>query len=499
MRNRLINAFGSLLGLALFLAALWVLRRATAAYHYQDLVDAARSMPAARLTAALLLTLLNYAVLTGYDALAFRYIGRSLAYRRIAFASFIGYSFSNTMGLSLLAGSTVRYRLYTAWGISTIEITKMVIFYTLTLWLGILALAGVVFTLEPVAVPGMLGLPLLSARPLGVLFLLLLFAYLLGSLVRTRPFTFRGHEFPMPAVRLSLTQIGLASLDWLLAGSVLYVLLPHSAPAYPAFLGVYLLAQVAGLISQVPGGLGVFESVVVLLLPPSVPAPQVIGALLVYRAVYYLFPLFLAAVLLGSYELVRARSQAAWALRFIGQGLPAIVPNLLAALIFAAGALLLFSGATPEVPARLVWLKEFLPLPLLEVSHFFGSFVGAALLLLAWGIGRRLDAAYHLSIILIGAGVLLSLARGLDYEEAGVLSVLFAALLLSRRHFYRPASLLGDRFSATWIAAIAAVLAGSVWDSSRIVTLSTQTNCGGNSPCMATRRAFCAPPWARSP
>jgi phosphatidylglycerol lysyltransferase len=463
MRNRLLNVLGPLLGLSLFLAALWVMHRATAAYHYRDIADAVRAVPAGRLAAAILLTALNYLILTGYDALAFRYIRRSLEYRRIAFASFIGYAFSNTIGMSMLAGSTVRYRLYTVWGISTIEITKMIAFYTLTLWLGLFALGGIAFTLEPIAMPAMLGLPFRSVRPLGVLLLMILAGYILATIVRRKPIAVGHVEISLPSPGLSAAQIAVASVDWMLAASAMYVLLPASAPALPAFFGIYLLAQVAGLVSQVPGGLGVFESVVLTLLAPAVSAPEALGALVVYRMVYYVLPLGIAAALLGVFELVRVRSQAAQMVRFIGQGIPAVAPPALAVTIFAAGALLLFSGATPGIPERLAWLKDILPLPLVEASHFFSSLVGSALLLLAWGIRRRLDAAYHLAVILLGAGILFSLARGLDYEESLILAVMLGALLLSHRFFYRPASLLGERFSPAWIAASVAVIAGSLW------------------------------------
>jgi phosphatidylglycerol lysyltransferase len=463
VRSRFLSILGPLFGLSLFLAALWVLHRATVAYHYRDIAAAVWSVPRGRLAAALLLTFLNYIVLTGYDALAFRYIGRSLAYRRIAFASFIGYAFSNSIGLSMLAGSAVRYRLYTVWGISTIEITRMVAFYTLTLWLGLFALSGLAFTIEPIALPSALHLPFHSLRPLGEAFLAVLCSYMLVTVLRKKPVVVLHYEIALPAPGLSLAQIAVASVDWVLACSVLYVLLPASAPDLPAFVGVFLLAQVAGLMSQVPGGLGVFESVLLVLLAPSVPAPQAIGALIVYRVVYYLLPLCLAAVLLGSFEMLRARTHAALVLRYIGQAIPAVAPPVLGALIFLTGALLLFSGATPGVPERLAWLKHQLPLSLLEISHFFGSLVGSALLLLAWGIRRRLDAAYHLAAVLLGVGIFFSLARGLDYEEAAVLAVMLSALLLSRRFFYRPASLLEERFSPAWIAAIVAVIVGSVW------------------------------------
>jgi phosphatidylglycerol lysyltransferase len=464
MNRKLVNLLGSVLGFSLFLAALWVLHRELSAYHYRDLAVEARSVPAARLYFALLLTVVNYLVLTGYDALAFRYIGRSLKYARIAFASFIGYAFSNNMGLSMLAGSSVRYRLYTAWGLSAVEVAKMVAFYTLTLWLGLLSLSGLVFIIEPVSLPSALHVPAASVRLLGIVFLAVAGGYVVWSVVGSRSITIGRRSVAIPAPGLSLAQLAISSLDWLLAGSVLAVLLPP-VPGFslPFFFSIFFLAQVAGLVSQVPGGLGVFETVFLLLLPPGFAAPQAVGALLVYRGVYYLLPLMIASAMLGVYELARARSQLAGLARFVHQGLASVAPPLLSAIIFAGGALLLFSGATPELPHRLAWIRKFLPLPLQELSHFLGSLAGLALLLLARGIQRRLDSAYHLTIALLAAGIVFSLAKGLDYEEALILAFMLAALLPGKRFFYRRASLLSQRFTAGWIAAIAAVLSGSVW------------------------------------
>jgi phosphatidylglycerol lysyltransferase len=464
MNRKIINTLGSFAGLLLFLVALWVLHHVLSGYHYRDLAAGARAVPARRLLSALLLTALNYFVLTGYDSLAFRYIHRTLAYSKIAFASFIGYAFSNNIGLSMLAGSSVRYRLYTSWGLSLLEITKMVAFYTLTLWLGLLFTGGLVFVAEPIALPSLMNLPFTSARPLGIIFLIIVCGYLGLSAIRRKPVIILNHEIELPSTLLSATQIALSSLDWLLAGSVLYVLLPEvPGLTFPGFVGIYLLAQVAGLVSQVPGGLGVFETIVILLLPPGLTPPQAVGALLLYRGIYYLLPLMIAAVMLGTYELVAARKKVSGFARSMGQGISAIAPRVLSVIIFAGGALLLFSGATPELPARLEWLTDILPLPFLEISHFLGSLVGVALLLLARGIQRRLDAAYHLTIILLGAGILFSLVKGFDYEEALILAVMLGALLPSRRFFYRRALLLSQGFSAGWIMSIVAVLAGSVW------------------------------------
>ena len=215
--------------------------------------------------------------------------------------------------------------------------------------------------------------------------------------------------------------------------------------------------------SQVPGGLGVFETVFLLLSPPGATTSQVVGALLLYRGIYYLLPLIIAAVMLGSHELGRPK---AWVAKFswiMDHGADAIAPRVISVIIFAAGALLLFSGATPELPARLEWITDIFPLPFLEASHFLSSLSGVALLLVARGIQRRLDAAYHLTVALLIVGILFSVFKGFDYEEALILAVMLASLLPAKAFFYRRASLLSQTFSAGWIMSIIAVLVGTVW------------------------------------
>ncbi len=165
--KKLLHSLLPFFGLFLFAAALWALHQALREYHYHDIVRSIREIRASRLWGALLLTALDYVVMTGYDSLAFRYIRRSLPYRKIALASFIGYAFSNNVGLAMIAGSSVRFRLYSAWGMSGLEIARVVAFYTVTLWLGLFAVSGAVFLLEPTAVPALLDMPFATVRPPG--------------------------------------------------------------------------------------------------------------------------------------------------------------------------------------------------------------------------------------------------------------------------------------------------------------------------------------------
>jgi phosphatidylglycerol lysyltransferase len=178
--------------------------------------------------------------------------------------------------------------------------------------------------------------------------------------------------------------------------------------------------------------------------------------------VHYLVPSILVAALCVVVFLLRKRQPLERLLRVSGHVAPAIVPRVLAITTFLAGSILLFSGATPARAGRLGWLHDFLPIPIIVVSHFFGSVAGAGLLILARGIQRRLDAAYHLTVALLAAGIVFSLLKEFDYEGAIILSLMLLAFLPSRRYFYRKASLIEERFTSGWIAAILLVVLGSV-------------------------------------
>ncbi|MDQ6828366.1 MAG: bifunctional lysylphosphatidylglycerol flippase/synthetase MprF [Gemmatimonadota bacterium] len=179
------------------------------------------------------------------------------------------------------------------------------------------------------------------------------------------------------------------------------------------------------------------------------------------RMVPYLVPSFIAALLFALVFVFRHKEPIQRLIK-LGRLAPVIVPRVFALTTFLAGAILLFSGATPDAAKRLRWLNDFMPLPIVEVSHFFASLAGASLLVLARGLQRRLDAAYHLTIALLGAGILFSLLKALDYEEAVILSLMLVAMLPSRKYFYRKASLIEERYTKGWIAAICLVVLGSI-------------------------------------
>jgi uncharacterized membrane protein YbhN (UPF0104 family) len=152
-----------------------------------------------------------------------------------------------------------------------------------------------------------LDLPLHSTSPLGLIFLITVGLYLLLSFWLRKPLRIRGEEFVLPSVPLSLGLIGVTIVDWGAASGVLYSLLPDLPLSYLKFFGLYVLAMVAGIVSTVPGGLGVFETVILLLRPADTLPTEVLGALLTFRCIYYFLPLIVAIGLLLLFEVRRSQ------------------------------------------------------------------------------------------------------------------------------------------------------------------------------------------------
>ena len=414
------------------------------------------------LFAAALVTALNYAVLTGYDFIALASIGKRLPRWRVAGASFLAYAIANSVGFAMLSGASVRYRFYSRWGITAEHLSRIVFSYSMSFWLGLLALGGVSLIVSPL--PRALDVPAARfAMPIGWALVAVSVAYVVTATLRREPLRIRGFELTLPSARLALLQVAVSAIDWALAGAVFYILLPPSDASFVVVLGAFLAAQILGLAAHVPGGVGVFEGVIVLLLKPFLTSAQLVPSLVVYRVIYYLAPLSVALVALVADEVQRRRGHAARITAYIGRMTEQLTPAVLAVFTFIAGVVLLFSGATPAAVNRLMLLDRFVPLGVIETSHIIGSVMGAVLLLLSQGLARRLDAAYYLSVFAVAAGMVASLLKGADYEEAVVLGALLLVLRRARPAFDRKAALFATRFSPAWMAAVAAALVASVW------------------------------------
>jgi phosphatidylglycerol lysyltransferase len=452
-----------LAALGVFGIAALVLHQELARFHLREVLANLAAIPRGAIGIALLLTCVSYWLLGFYDVLALRYVDKSIAYGRALFTAFIAYAFGHNLTLAGFTGAAVRLRLYGSSGLTGVEAATVSAFCSLTALLGLAALAGGSLLLEPAATAAALHFSTGRAMLVGALLCVGVAAYFLWASFARKPLEIRGWALRGPGSVLAAAQLALGVTDFALAGAVLWVLLPLEAGiGFPAFAGIYAAGVTVGLVSYVPGGLGVFEAVVVLMLP-QVPIDALLGSLLAYRAVYYFAPLIVGALLFAGDEIRAQRRHLARAQAFASAYVAPLVPQVAATLTFVAGGVLLLSGATPGVDNRIGALRELLPLAILEVSHLVGSVVGLLLVVLAASLRRRVSAAYHIALGLLGAGIAASLLKGLDIEEALLLAVVAAVLVLGRDAFYRPASILAERFTPAWIASIVGVLAATVW------------------------------------
>ncbi len=430
---------------------------------WSTIVAQLRQTPLSAVLACVLCTVGSYNMLTLYDYVAVRGVGKPLPWRQVAPISFMAFGISHSVGLTYLSGGSIRYRNFSLLGLSALEIAGIVALCTLTFALGVGTLLGVsLFTLSGHA-SAILHLPLVHIHALGVLILTLVASYALLGAIWHKPIRISGKSLQLPSPRIALAQIAVGSIDLCLAAGSLYVLVrSHSPVNYPVFVGLYVLAIQAGVLSNVPGGVGVFESVLMLMLPGGQSA-GVVGAVLIYRIIYYFLPFLLALALLAAREAFASRHALRRVTGTVRRWLELVAPQVLSIAVFAAGAVLLFSGATPEIDARLEWLRDIVPLGVLEVSHIAGSAIGVGLLILARGLYRRIDAAWWLTMMLLVAGIAASLLKGIDYEEATLLGILLVLLGMSGNRFYRRAPLLKQPLSPLWIIGVLIVVALAVW------------------------------------
>jgi phosphatidylglycerol lysyltransferase len=451
------------LNLVLFGVALWAVDHMLREYRYADVARALADLPVWAIGAAALLTCLGYLALVGYDWVAFRFAGLPLALRSMIAPSFVSFAIANSAPANVLTAGGVRFRLYERQGLTAGEATKVAGFNVVTYAVGLCALSGLVVILHG-ALPmrGAGGPPVPSPR-VGVLLLAVVAGYVLLAHLRRTPLRLGRCQLRLPTARIAGTQLFVSMADWILSSGALYVLLVAVTPVpYLDFLATFFVAQVAVLLLPIPGGIGVFEAVVLLLRHSQAAAPSVLAALLAYRVLYFLLPLLLAGALLAlrGYRRLHADGHT-WAA--LAAQLSSAAPLLLSLTTFLSGTLLLVGGAIPSDQRRLEWLARILPLPVIASSHFLASVVGAALVVLAWGLERRVRLAYLLVRVLFALGIVLSLSRSLDLGTAALLVVVLLLLQAAGRHFPRPVSLVREPLPWVWIFAIGSVLITTIW------------------------------------
>ena len=354
--KRLLRALGPVLVGCIFLGAVYLLYREISKYSLADIRMSLAQISTGSIILSVLLAIINYIILIGYDWLALKGIHKTLPVSRVSLVSFVGQAVSYNFG-ALLGGSTVRFRFYSSWGFSPMDIVRLVLMLAITFWVGALGLVGAIFMIAPPEIPPELGMHMpLDIRPLGAILFLIAISYLIVCKFIHKPIHIFGKEFAFPPFKIAVAQAVVAGAD-LVAAACLYVLLPPDAHvSFLQFLPTYLMAMVAVVLTHVPGGAGVLEVVILHLTTAS---PQaVFAALLCFRVIYYLLPLLLAAVIFAIYEVRQQAIQESGVLHDAGRWMRAFAPTIMASAVFGIGAILCFYVVLPVSPERLAQIRE---------------------------------------------------------------------------------------------------------------------------------------------
>ncbi len=276
-------------GVAICLAAV-LIYRSLGRYTLDEIEESVQSISRLRLLYAFVFVILSYLCLTGFDTLAVRYVGKRLAYRQTALASFTALSIGHNVGFAALSSGAVRYRFYSRWGLSGEEIAKIIVFCGFTVGLGLLTLAGIALLLQPNDKVNLLGLDSSGRIAAALLCLGGPTTYLLICAYVRKPLRLSKWQLVPPRLALALGQIGIGTLNFACVAACIHQLLAgFTSASYMDVATAYVTANIAALVSHVPGGLGVLEATMLNILP----ATAAIGALVAFRVLYFFVPLLI--------------------------------------------------------------------------------------------------------------------------------------------------------------------------------------------------------------
>nr|WP_233217398.1 bifunctional lysylphosphatidylglycerol flippase/synthetase MprF [Trinickia dabaoshanensis] len=415
-----------------------------------------------RWAAALAATALSFVALVARDEIGLRHVDakvpRSLLWIGATAASALG----NIAGFGALTGGAVRYRVYGAAGVTSSQIGRLTLLTSGSLILATLLITAVGALADTSALSAMTHLAPLTLTIGSVIVLLALIVAVACCGSATKRFRTRwaAVTLDIPSRGSLVSQLIFGVIDVVGAGAALWVFLPGTHAGFMSFLAIYSASLLLGIVGHTPGGVGVFESVMVFALRGDIATPSLLAALLAYRAVYFGLPLVLSAAVLVGYEARALRKRLP--LRTVAR-LGRIAPLFLCLITFVVGSMLIVSSATPALAHRLALLRELVPLWALEGSQLVSGVFGVLLLFVSRGLLRRLDAAWWLAVVLTAVSLVLSVIKGLAFVEAGVLASLLVLLLCTHRGFTRRAALFAEPFTPGWLISVAIVLICSAW------------------------------------
>lgn len=289
-----------------FVVVAWLLIQQAMNIEWQKVFESIKSTSKVSLLLGFALTVCCYGVFGSYDLLGRFLTGIKASVAKVWFIAWLSYAFNLNLG-AMVGGVALRYRLYSKIGVGTGDATRIIGFSVLTNWLGYIALAGGLFASGQIDPPGSWELGKTGMQVLGYVFIATIILYLGAcGFSPKRKLTLRNFTLTLPGITMAVVQLSLASLHWFLMASVIYQFMPEDI-AFTMVFSVLLVSAVVAAAAHIPGGLGVLEASFVALLAHKAEASTLIAALFVYRCVFYLAPLGIAAITYFVFEIVSAR------------------------------------------------------------------------------------------------------------------------------------------------------------------------------------------------
>jgi uncharacterized membrane protein YbhN (UPF0104 family) len=288
-------------GLAAILLAGFLLWRTLGRYDVGEVLAAIRAIPPHHMALALVFSAASYLCLTGFDALGLRYAGVKLPYAKVALASFVSLSIGHNVGLGAAGAGALRYRFYSRWGVSAEGVAKVVLFSGSAVVLGLATLGAAAMLSDSSLIRSITGPSDMPGTAIGLVLLCVPVLYLAASALVVGEVRIRKWTFGFPPLRLAAVQCLLGTVNFaMVAASLFQVIAAVKEAGYFDVAAAYVASNFLTLVSHAPGGVGVIETVVVNFLPGA----AVVGAVLVFRAAYFLLPLAIGLLTLAVTELV---------------------------------------------------------------------------------------------------------------------------------------------------------------------------------------------------
>ena len=448
--KKYLRYLGPVIVAAIFVLAVYLLYNKLSSYSIEEIRASIDQIHPVRIALSLGLAVVNYMILIGYDWLALLAIHKRLPLSRVSLVSIVGQAVSFNFG-ALLGGTSVRFRFYSVWGFTIHDVLHLILILGVAFWIGALGLSGLVFIIAPPKLPEELleRLPLHDVRLLGYVLLSITIVYVALCLRVRKPVKIFGKVFVFPSPKIAMAQILVSWIDLICAAACMWVLLPSAVKvSFLEFLPGYLMAMVAVVLTHIPGGVGIFELIIIHM--TDTPHEQMVfAAVLLFRLIYYILPLLVAAVLLAIYEIHQRKNL----LHDAGRWLSVLSPIITSYLTFLAGMVLLISSTLPSRASDIAWLASLLPDELIILGHLVCAVSGCLLLFVAFGLGQRQKYAFRYAVVFLSLGVLGALMKGFSWPAALVAAVFLIPLLAAHFRFYRHSWILGERIPVYWTLA----------------------------------------------